>query len=407
MRCGESCAPRTRVLELGYLSSEFRGTITWADAPERACRRSTRISSSSSSATNGTAAQPEFLTLDRRSQRRRLLRHRHHAVGPVPLFHQRSGAGHRLPAPNAAAQVRAERQGRHQHHRRKALRIAGARRGARRDGRDRACAARFVMMLADEERGAIGCTSKPIAGPKPDATELAQRVDAKLRSSTSNTSQARKRTARRIERGVARCRHRRGLQAVLREARDSARGSSRSSRSRIAESSSFDLDACAWKAAEPMKLESIRASVLTIPFNAAFKHASAERAATQTLWVEARTADGMIGYGEGCPREYVTGRELCKALRVSSQSMSTTWLQRCARSRYAGRWVRATRPKSIAILPRGPQSNSRCSICSARRKGVSVEVVLGLARACRQFPLHGRARRLSAASVRGATGAAI
>ncbi len=59
-----------------------------------------------------------------------------------------------------------------------------------------------------------------------------------------------------------------------------------------------------------MNLESVRASVLTIPFNVAFKHASAERSVSQTLWVEARTRDGVIGRGEGCPREYVTAESL-------------------------------------------------------------------------------------------------
>jgi L-alanine-DL-glutamate epimerase-like enolase superfamily enzyme len=60
-------------------------------------------------------------------------------------------------------------------------------------------------------------------------------------------------------------------------------------------------------------LDAIRAAPLMIPFKRAFKHASAERAATQTLWVEARSRDGTIGYGEGCPREYVTGEYLASA----------------------------------------------------------------------------------------------
>jgi L-alanine-DL-glutamate epimerase-like enolase superfamily enzyme len=59
-----------------------------------------------------------------------------------------------------------------------------------------------------------------------------------------------------------------------------------------------------------MILESIQLSSLLIPFNLAFKHASAERGTTQTLWVEARSKDGMLGFGEGCPREYVTGESL-------------------------------------------------------------------------------------------------
>jgi L-alanine-DL-glutamate epimerase-like enolase superfamily enzyme len=61
-----------------------------------------------------------------------------------------------------------------------------------------------------------------------------------------------------------------------------------------------------------MKLDTLQGCSLTIPFKTAFRHASAERAATQTLWVTAR-ADGHTGYGEGCPREYVTGESLRSA----------------------------------------------------------------------------------------------
>ena len=59
-----------------------------------------------------------------------------------------------------------------------------------------------------------------------------------------------------------------------------------------------------------MRIESIDASVLDIPFKVAFKHASAERSAMQSLWVEVRGSGGMVGLGEGCPRAYVTGETL-------------------------------------------------------------------------------------------------
>ena len=59
-----------------------------------------------------------------------------------------------------------------------------------------------------------------------------------------------------------------------------------------------------------MILDSIAAGALEIPFNVAFKHASAERATTQALWIEARTKDGVVGFGEGCPREYVTAESM-------------------------------------------------------------------------------------------------
>lgn len=58
-----------------------------------------------------------------------------------------------------------------------------------------------------------------------------------------------------------------------------------------------------------MKLDDIAAWTLTIPFNVSFRHTSAERSATQALWVQAR-AGGTAGFGEGCPREYVTAETL-------------------------------------------------------------------------------------------------
>jgi L-alanine-DL-glutamate epimerase-like enolase superfamily enzyme len=51
---------------------------------------------------------------------------------------------------------------------------------------------------------------------------------------------------------------------------------------------------------------------LDIPFITAFKHSSAVRTATQSVWVEA-SAGHVVGVGEGCPREYVTGESLTSA----------------------------------------------------------------------------------------------
>lgn len=49
---------------------------------------------------------------------------------------------------------------------------------------------------------------------------------------------------------------------------------------------------------------------ITIPFKVKFCHASAERAETSSLWVEAISENGVIGYGESCPRPYVTGETI-------------------------------------------------------------------------------------------------
>jgi L-Ala-D/L-Glu epimerase len=52
---------------------------------------------------------------------------------------------------------------------------------------------------------------------------------------------------------------------------------------------------------------------LHIPFVVGFKHASAERHETASVWVEAHL-DGAVGFGEGCPRPYVTGETVDSAL---------------------------------------------------------------------------------------------
>jgi L-Ala-D/L-Glu epimerase len=52
---------------------------------------------------------------------------------------------------------------------------------------------------------------------------------------------------------------------------------------------------------------------LTIPFAVAFRHASADRRETAAIWVEARDGE-LIGFGEGCPRPYVTGETVESAL---------------------------------------------------------------------------------------------
>lgn len=56
-----------------------------------------------------------------------------------------------------------------------------------------------------------------------------------------------------------------------------------------------------------MHIASLTLQLLRIPFKVTFKHASAERNVTQSALVIAQSESGLIGYGEGCPRDYVTG----------------------------------------------------------------------------------------------------
>ena len=56
-----------------------------------------------------------------------------------------------------------------------------------------------------------------------------------------------------------------------------------------------------------VRLAELRVRTLRIPFKTSFRHDSAERSETATVWVEAISTDRAIGYGEACPRPYVTG----------------------------------------------------------------------------------------------------
>ena len=57
----------------------------------------------------------------------------------------------------------------------------------------------------------------------------------------------------------------------------------------------------------------LRLKELRIPFKTTFRHASAERAETSSVWVEAVSRGDIVGYGESCPRPYVTGESIASA----------------------------------------------------------------------------------------------
>jgi len=58
-----------------------------------------------------------------------------------------------------------------------------------------------------------------------------------------------------------------------------------------------------------MTLSSLTLSSLEIPFKVSFSHSSATRDKTQTAWVTAQSGS-LTGYGESCPRSYVTGEDM-------------------------------------------------------------------------------------------------
>ena len=56
-----------------------------------------------------------------------------------------------------------------------------------------------------------------------------------------------------------------------------------------------------------MQIRRLETSTFPVPFKRVFRHSSASRRQAENLIVAAHAHDGTIGYGEGCPRLYVTG----------------------------------------------------------------------------------------------------
>ena len=59
-----------------------------------------------------------------------------------------------------------------------------------------------------------------------------------------------------------------------------------------------------------LKIKKISFSSLEIPFKTEFSHASKSRSTTEAVVVCVESESGLRGYGEGCPRDYVTQEDL-------------------------------------------------------------------------------------------------
>jgi L-alanine-DL-glutamate epimerase-like enolase superfamily enzyme len=131
-------------------------------------------------------------------------------------------------------------------------------------------------------------------------------------------------------------------------------------------------------------LVSISASPLKIPFRAAFTHASASRALTQSVWVTARDSKGHIGMGEGCPREYVTGETLEGALAFIAAN-ERIWLDSIADFDSLTAWIAA----HGAEIDANPSAWAAVELALldlfGRASGCTVEALLGLPPLAGQF----------------------
>lgn len=56
-----------------------------------------------------------------------------------------------------------------------------------------------------------------------------------------------------------------------------------------------------------MRIKRLEVSSFPVPFRVVFRHSSASRSRAENLIVAVSSDSGEVGYGEGCPRQYVTG----------------------------------------------------------------------------------------------------
>lgn len=96
------------------------------------------------------------------------------------------------------------------------------------------------------------------------------------------------------------------------------------------------------------RVAAVEVCTAELPFRFSFKHALAERRATQNIYVKVILADGTVGYGEGVPRGYVTGETAADALNAVSQRYGPALL--CCQLRGPGD-VHAALETAAAALP--------------------------------------------------------
>lgn len=78
-----------------------------------------------------------------------------------------------------------------------------------------------------------------------------------------------------------------------------------------------------------MKIVELSAFVVRIPLCKAVKHASHVRTETENVIVRCTLDDGTVGYGEGVPRDYVTGETADSAIELLKRSDLASQLERC------------------------------------------------------------------------------
>ena len=112
-----------------------------------------------------------------------------------------------------------------------------------------------------------------------------------------------------------------------------------------------------------MHVTELTAFVVRIPLKKRIKHASHTRTETDNVVVRVKLNDGSVGWGEGVPREYVTGESAESALDLLKASALKSQLGECRDFAGALRIIEAFQPAAVAGDSRSVQGNAaRCAV---------------------------------------------
>jgi len=112
-----------------------------------------------------------------------------------------------------------------------------------------------------------------------------------------------------------------------------------------------------------LKVIELTALHVRIPLRKPIKHASFTRSSTDNVVVRCVLADGTTGYGEGVPREYVTGESIDSVIALLRQSDLGSRLEPCADFPAAVALAERLQLNPVPGDERGCQGNAaRCAV---------------------------------------------
>src|SRR5262245_4788813 len=112
-----------------------------------------------------------------------------------------------------------------------------------------------------------------------------------------------------------------------------------------------------------MRVAELTASVVRIPLKKPIKHASHTRTESENVVVRCTLSDGTVGYGEGVPREYVTGESAESALALLKRTVLAGQLPDCPDYVTALNVIERLKLDPVPGDDRGCQGNAaRCAV---------------------------------------------